>query len=159
MEGPYSTAVESTDVQITTVWVMVCTAFILFMEAGFFLLETGAQRKKNTAHVLFINLASACVALLAWWLFGYAFAFGPVDNHFIAGDGYLFASSRFENFEADHYLLFIFQFAFCVTTTSIVSGAYSERINMHMFLGYCILLSGFIYPVVVAWVWGPGGWL
>lgn len=102
---------------------------------------------------------SACVALLAWWLIGYGFAFGPVDNHFIAGDGKYFASSRFEDIEADHYLQFIFQFAFCTTTTSIVSGSFSERISVHVFLGYCFFLASFIYPVIVAWVWGPGGWL
>jgi len=138
---------------------MVSAAFIFFMEAGFFLLEGGAQRKKNIAHILLINLMSAAVALVFWWFTGFAFAFGPVSNHFIAGEGKFFAGSKFEDYEADYYLMFIFQYAFCTTTTSIVSGSLSERTTVWVFLGYCAFLAGFVYPVVCAWVWSPGGWL
>jgi len=94
--------------QINSVWVLVSTAFIFFMEAGFFLLEGGSARKKNIAHVLLINIMSAAVALMFWWFIGFGFAFGPVTNHFIAGDGHFFAASRFENYDTDYYLLFIF---------------------------------------------------
>jgi Amt family ammonium transporter len=108
MEGENSQTVLTTDMQINSVWVMVSTAFIFFMEAGFFLLEGGSLRKKNIGHVLLKNIMSASVAMLMWWFTGYGFAFGPVSNHFIAGDGHFFASSRFENYEVDHYLAFIF---------------------------------------------------
>lgn len=86
MEGPYSNYVPPTDLQINSVWILVATGFILFMEAGFFLLEAGTQRKKNTTHVLVINLFSMCAAALAWYFTGYAFAFGDNKNHFISGD-------------------------------------------------------------------------
>lgn len=108
MEGEFSKAVLSPDLQINTVWVMVSMAFIFFMEAGFFLLEGGSLRKKNIGHILIKNIMSASVALLMWWFTGYAFAFGNVKTHFIAGDGKLFASSRFEDYDYDHYLAFIF---------------------------------------------------
>lgn len=102
---------------------------------------------------------SLCFALMSWWLTGYGFAFGLNKNHFISGDGRAFASSRLEDFESEKYLEFVFQFAFCTTTTSIVSGSLAERVNVHVFLGYCAFLAGFVYPTVVAWVWCPGGWL
>jgi Amt family ammonium transporter len=92
------------------------------MEAGFFLLEAGAQRKKNTHHVLFINLMSACVALIFWWFTGYAFAFGYNKDEFISGDFRAFAQNKLEDYESNKYIEFIFQFVFCTTTTSIVSG-------------------------------------
>ena len=138
---------------------MVSAAWIFFMEAGFFLLEAGAQRKKNVANIMIMNLMSASVALVMWWFTGYAFGFSDNPTHFIGANGWVFANSWVENIEYDHYIYFFFQFAFCTTTTSILSGAVSERMRLNSFLGYCALVAGFVYPVVTAWAWNAGGWL
>ena len=76
---------------------MVSAAWIFFMEAGFFLLEAGAMRKKNVTSIMVMNLASAAVALIAWWFTGYAFGFGDNINGFIGSNGSVFALSWVEN--------------------------------------------------------------
>eukprot|EP00347_Sterkiella_histriomuscorum_P017006 403351015 len=129
-----------------------------FMVAGFFLLKVGTIRKKNTSHIILLNLMSACLTLLLWWLTGYGFAFGENKNHFISGDERAFASNKFTKNGVMSYL-FVFHFALCTVTTSIVSGSLVERVNVHVFFGYCCFLAGFVYPAVAAWVWSPGGWL
>ena len=87
---------------------MVSAAWIFFMEAGFFLLEAGAQRKKNVGNIMIMNLMSAAVALVMWWFTGYAFGFSDNTNHFIGENGWVFANSWVENLEYDHYINFFF---------------------------------------------------
>ena len=87
---------------------MVSAAWIFFMEAGFFLLEAGAQRKKNVGNIMIMNLMSAAVALVMWWFMGYAIGFSDNPTHFIGQNKWVFAMSWVENIEQDHYLNFFF---------------------------------------------------
>ena len=73
-------------------------------------------------------------------------------------DGKLFASSRFDYFEENYYLLWIFQFSFAATSATIVSGSLAERTQIPAYLAFSTFMTGFIYPVAVSWCWG-GGWL
>jgi Amt family ammonium transporter len=99
---------------------------IFFMQCGFALLECGSVRQKNSTSILIKNLFDACVGCIGFWLVGYAFAFGDVKS-FIGGSPDFFASSGFEKMPEDHYLLWIFHFAFASTSATIVSGSLAER--------------------------------
>jgi len=155
--GAYSDVVYSEREAINAVWVLVSTAMIFFMQCGFALLECGSVRQKNSTSILIKNLFDACVGCIGFWLVGYAFAFGDV-KYFIGGSPYFFASSGFEQMPEDHYLLWIFHFAFASTAATIVSGSLAERTQLNAYILFSFLLTSFIYPVVAAWNWG-GGWL
>jgi len=122
------------------------------MQTGFALLEAGTVRFKNYQNILLKNCMDACIGGLVWWACGYAFAFGNVDGGFI-GKKYFFASGK----DMD-YTMWFFQYAFACTAATIVSGSLAERVQINTYLLFSFFMTGFIYPVVVAWTWG-GGWL
>lgn len=103
------------------------------------------------------NLIVVCIAVLMWWMVGYGLAFADVKK-FIGNDGWYFASAAFEKFEKDNYVRFIYELAFCILVCVLFTGPLAERTRMVAYCGYAFLLSGYIYPVIVAWVWGSG-WL
>jgi len=124
---------------INELLVMVATAFILQMQLGFALIENGQVRSKNSKNILIKNLFDACAGALAFWLFGFGWAFGHVkeQGHFIGLNGGMFASNGFESQDRDvsdsdydhHnlYALWMFQFSFAATSATIVSGSLAER--------------------------------
>ncbi|KAL4224585.1 ammonium transmembrane transporter [Mactra antiquata] len=123
---------------------------ILFMQCGFAFLEAGAVRSKNVTNILIKNLFDSFVSGVAYWLIGYAFAFGE-GNDFI---GYKnFASHELPD---ESYASFFFQYTFAATAATIVSGAVAERCEFLAYFVYSFFITGFIYPVVTHWVWGGG---
>ena len=144
---------------INELLVLVSTAFILQIQLGFAMIENGLVRSKNSKNILIKNLFDASVGGIAFWLFGFGFAFGDSPGGFIMSDGSMFASAHFaDHVEKNFYLLWIFHFSFAATSATIVSGALAERTQLPSYLGFSALMTGFIYPVVVGWCWG-GGWL
>ena len=138
---------------------MVATAFVLLMQLGFALIETGSVRFKNSQNILIKNLFDACNGALAFWLVGFGWAYGrEKEGGFIGTDGRMFASSDFDRLEKNYYLLWIFQYSFAATSATIVSGSLAERTQIPAYLAFSTFMTGFIYPVVVGWCWG-GGWL
>jgi len=103
------------------------------------------------------NLIIACVAAVAWWLCGYGLAYANVHN-FIGQDGWFFASEGFEKMAEDNYIMWVYEFAYVVVCCVFFTGPLGERTTMVAYIFYSIILSAYVYPVVVAWVWG-GGWL
>lgn len=99
----------------------------------------------------------ACAGCLGWWLVGYGLAYSD-NTPFIGGDKRYFAASGFESLPEDNYLLFIFEFSFAATAASIVAGSLAERTQLITYIIFSFLMTSFIYPVVVHWVWGKG-WL
>jgi Amt family ammonium transporter len=84
MEGAYSHYIyATTDEKVSAVWIMTSGIFIFFMEAGFFMLEAGSQRKKNVGMIMIMNLMSAAVGMIMWWFTGYAFGFSHNPTGFI----------------------------------------------------------------------------
>ena len=117
------------------------------------------MRSKNSKNILIKNLFDACAGALAFWLIGFGLAFGhEEEGGFIGTDTGMFASADFAARETNYYLLFIFQFSFAATSSTIVSGSLAERTQLPAYMGFSMLMTGFIYPVVAGWVWG-GGWL
>ena len=151
------------DLQATldNVWILIAAALVLFMQAGFALVEAGLTRAKNVANVMMKNMMDLCFGALAFFAVGFAIAFGgDMDGigKFIGGGGWFLGEGSFTYGNLTPFTFFIFQVAFVATAATIVSGAMAERTHFKSYIAYSIVISAFIYPVVVRWQWG-GGWL
>jgi Amt family ammonium transporter len=148
---------------IETTWVVVAAVFVLFMQAGFLLLEVGFSRMKNAGTVVPKVLANLSVAALCYWAVGFALAFGGAgwfagtEGTFLGtSDGDLFPAMAFSS--AVVPAKFFFQFVFCAVSLAIVWGTTLERIKFGAYLIYAVVFSALIYPVISHWIFG-GGWL
>lgn len=144
---------------IDTVWVLIATTLVFFMQAGFAMVETGFTRAKNASNIIMKNLMDFAVGSLIFWILGFALMFGT-DFNGIIGIGSLFSNFGVEHLELGipKEAFLIFQTVFCATAATIVSGAMAERTKFKSYLIYSFVISAFIYPVVGHWIWG-GGWL
>lgn len=148
---------------VDTVWVIVAAVFVLFMQAGFLLLEIGFSRQKNVGTVVPKVLANLSIAALCYWAVGFALAFGGAG--WFAGthgtflgttNGALFPAMAFS--DATVPAKFFFQFVFCAVSLAIVWGTTLERIKFGAYLIYAVVFSSLIYPIISHWIFG-GGWL
>jgi Amt family ammonium transporter len=132
---------------------------VIFMQAGFALVEAGLTRAKSVANIMMKNLMDFVVGVLVFGAVGFAFAFGS-GNDFIGTSGWFLDPSEFSEGWGNLSLptFFIFQVAFAATAATIVSGAMAERTKFKAYFVYSAIISAIVYPIVVHWVWG-GGWL
>ena len=139
---------------------------VMWMAAGFAMLEAGLVRSKNVTTQLTKNVALFAIAAIMYWLVGFNLMY-PGDGWWISGImGPLFAVTSLEpvGLDAADAALdyasvgsdFFFQLMFCATTASIVSGTLAERIKLWPFLIFTVVLTGFIYPIEASWQWGGG---
>jgi len=158
---------------LDSAWLVLCGALVMFMHAGFAVLETGCCRAKNASNVLMKNLVNVCCGTLGWWSIGWALAYGEQNgNGFIGTDGF-FGFGFYTRDKASGVitpvectsdgcqstmLSWFFQWAFCTAGATIVSGAVAERVKSPTYAAFAFLMTSFIYPMVVASTWG-GGWL
>ena len=156
----YENKVLTTEEALNDLMLMVATMFVFMMQLGFALLESGMVSPKNSKQILIKNVFDAGTTALSFWLLGFGFAFGVQKdgNQFIGTDKRLFASKDFLSQEENVYLQWMWQFTFAATSATIVSGSIAERTQLLTYLCFSALMTGFIYPIVVAWTWG-GGWL
>ncbi len=148
---------------IDTFYFVVCGALVMWMAAGFAMLESGLVRAKNTTEILTKNVALFAIACTMYMVCGYAIMYG--GNVFLTGiaevdvDGVLgdfatredgFTGGSIYSGAAD----FFFQVVFVATAMSIVSGAVAERMKLWAFLIFAVVMTGFIYPMEGAWTWG-----
>eukprot|EP00747_Dinoflagellata_sp_TGD_P160710 gnl/TRDRNA2_/TRDRNA2_178009_c0_seq13.p1 gnl/TRDRNA2_/TRDRNA2_178009_c0~~gnl/TRDRNA2_/TRDRNA2_178009_c0_seq13.p1 ORF type:complete len:473 (+),score=83.54 gnl/TRDRNA2_/TRDRNA2_178009_c0_seq13:103-1521(+) len=151
-------------VSIDAAWTLIAGFLVVFMHAGFAMLETGSCRASSKSYVLMKNLLNICISALCWFVLGYGLAFGDDAGGFIGGSTFfaLHEDHQINGLGTDdmtfHYLYWFFQWAFCATAATIVSGATAERCKLTGFSIYAAVMTLFIYPVVVHWTWG-GGWL
>ena len=133
-------------------------ALVFSMQAGFAMVCAGAVRKKNVQNSMLKNLLDACGAAIAFYAFGYAFAFGNNDptstQKTFIGTSNFFLMNDFTN-----YSFWLFQYAFSAAATTIVAGTLAERCQMAAYLCYSCVLSGWVYPVVVHAIWSHNGFL
>jgi Amt family ammonium transporter len=140
------------------------------------MLEVGSVAAKNTKSILSKNLMDACLGAIFWYFFGYGFAFGEdsgdgwIGKSHFGGAGEGFSVQRLASYTSNTtYTLpetevgslsawWVFQFSFCATAATIVSGAVAERMDIRAYFVYTIVISGLVYPIVAHWAWGPGGW-
>ena len=153
-------AVTAEDVQanLDNVFVLVAAILVIFMQAGFALVEAGLTRAKSVANIMMKNLMDFCAGALAFFAVGYAIAFGSGGNDFFGTGGWFLGDGAFQYGTLTVPVTFIFQVAFAATAATIVSGAMAERTKFKSYFIYSAVISAVIYPVVVHWNWG-GGWL
>ncbi|NET31835.1 MAG: ammonium transporter [Cyanothece sp. SIO1E1] len=163
-----SSLLSSTEMQgaLNTIWVMVATVLVIFMNAGFGMLEAGFCRRKNAVNILAKNLIVFALASIAFWSIGFSLMFGGSGNSFIglggwffSGDATTYGITPFSEGGLAVSVFFLFQAAFAGTAATIVSGAVAERIRFIDFLIFSVLLTGIAYPITGHWIWGQEGWL
>lgn len=150
---------------LDTFYFLVCGALVMWMAAGFTMLEAGLVRSKNTAEILTKNMGLYAIACIMYMLTGYGIMYGEgngiipqlsnllltsTDNsaaEVIASGGETYYSNLSD---------FFFQVVFVATAMSIVSGAVAERMKLWSFFLFAVVLTGFIYPVQGYWKWGGG---
>ncbi|MFP5317697.1 MAG: ammonium transporter [Acidimicrobiia bacterium] len=157
--GAQEAEVLAEDVQtnLDNVFVLVAAILVIFMQAGFALVEAGLTRAKSVANIMMKNLMDFCAGALAFFAVGYAIAFGA-GNDFFGSTGWFLGDGAFQYGTLTVPVTFIFQVAFAATAATIVSGAMAERTKFKSYFVYSIFISGIIYPIVVHWNWG-GGWM
>lgn len=145
---------------INTVWTLVSAALVFGMQAGFVMLEAGFARTKETVNVLMECILDTCLCGVLFWAIGYGFMFSE-GNGFI-GMKWFFLQGTPETFGATGIPIlahWIFQFAFADTCSTITSGAMIGRTGFRGDILYSIGVTGFIYPIIGHWAWGPDGFL
>ncbi|HAE42933.1 MAG TPA: ammonium transporter, partial [Clostridiales bacterium] len=144
---------------INTVWVLVATALVFFMQAGFAMVETGFTRAKNAGNIIMKNLMDFSVGSLVYWFIGFGIMFGS-DIGGLIGSIDIMSTGSYEYLGLDIPLsvFLIFQTVFCATAATIVSGAMAERTKFKAYLIYSFFICLIIYPIAGHWIWG-GGWL
>lgn len=153
---------------MTTLLFLIGGFLVMWMAAGFAMLEAGLVRSKNVTMQLTKNIALFSIAGIMYWLVGFNLMY-PGDGWVVPGYvGMLFSPASLEpvglaaaDASLDYASVgsdFFFQLMFCATTASIVSGTLAERIKLWPFLIFVVVLTGFIYPIEASWQWG-GGWL
>ena len=153
--------VPSLQVTLDNVFILVATALVIFMHAGFVLVEAGLTRAKNAGNIVMKNFVNVAIGIVAFYLVGYAIAFGGALDGlgaYIGGGGWLIGDGAFAYGNLTPFTFFIFQAAFAATAATIVSGAMAERTKFIGYVTYAVVMTAVIYPIVVRWQWG-GGWL
>lgn len=167
-----------TQAAINIMWTVLAGCLVMFMQAGFAMVETGLTRARNVAHTMGMNFLVYSVGILGFWAVGFGLQMGGVGalgsfggdaslNHevsiVIGGQSHgLFGLTGFmlppEMFTAAVVTTFFFQMMFMDTTATIPTGALAERWRFASFLLFSVAVSTIIYPIYANWVWG-GGWL
>ncbi|MBX5442611.1 MAG: ammonium transporter [Solirubrobacteraceae bacterium] len=144
--------------ELNTTWIMVATALVFFMQAGFAFLEIGFSRGKNAGMGIAKILVNFSIASIMWWVIGFAIAFG--GGGWLAGEtGFLFQFGRDlsgESAGSADVGFFIFQTMFVCVSLAIVWGTTIERIKFAAYIAFAIVFAGIIYPLIAHWGWGGG---
>ena len=151
---------------LNTTWVLVAAILVIFMNAGFAMLEAGFCRRKNVVNVLSKNLIVFALTIIAFWAIGFTIMFSGVDNSFAGNQGFFLSSTNPKIYGLEPYpqglpisVFFLFQAAFAGTAATIVSGAVAERIRFVSYAVFSLLLTAIAYPLVGHWIVSPNGWL
>ena len=173
-----NTAAAANTVAINFVWTLVCGFLVMFMQAGFAMVETGFTRAKNAAHTFAMNFMVYGIGMLAYWAVGFALQAGGLGPMTTLGgfDGLshevtvslgghawgLFGGSGFfltgVAYAAPVFTYFLFQMVFMDTAATIPTGAMAERWKFSAFVVFTVFIGALIYPLFANWTWG-GGWL
>jgi Amt family ammonium transporter len=137
---------------LDTFYFLVCGALVMWMAAGFSMLEAGLVRSKNTTEILTKNVALYAIASIMYMVCGYAIMYGgDILLSTITGDGVTGAEEPATYAPSAD---FFFQVVFVATAMSIVSGAVAERMKLWAFLAFAVVMTAFIYPMEGSWTWG-----
>jgi Amt family ammonium transporter len=172
-------AVGHNKISINMVWTLITGFLVMFMQAGFAMVETGFTRAKNASHTMLMNMMVYAIGMLGFWICGFAFMFGGVGQVAALGMGANLNSEVVLNlfgkdfgimgykgfflagpgvYDVAIFTLFLFQMVFMDTAATIPTGAMAERWKFSAFVIYGFFISMVTYPIFGNWVWG-GGWL
>jgi ammonium transporter, Amt family len=165
---------------INFTWTLVAGFLVMFMQAGFALVETGFTRAKNAMHTMSMNFMVYAIGIVGFFVTGFAFSFGGLgtvgvpnlgglatlnneigvtigSTHWglLGGSGFMLAGATYGVGVA---VLFLFQLVFMDTAATIPTGSMAERLRWKPFVIYSLFISAFLYPIFANWAWG-GGWL
>ncbi|AQU84274.1 MULTISPECIES: ammonium transporter [unclassified Halomonas] len=152
---------------LDTFYFLICGVLVMWMAAGFSMLEAGLVRSKNTAEILTKNIALFAIACTMYLLVGYYLMYSSAEGGFIPNLGFLIGGENSVDAvtaggdDAPYYSMradYFFQVVFVATAMSIVSGAVAERMKLWAFLAFAVVMTAVIYPVSGYWTWG-GGWI
>jgi ammonium transporter, Amt family len=145
---------------INTLWVLVSAFLVFGMQVGFTMLEAGFCRSRETVNVLMECIVDTCLCGLLFFAFGFAFMFSH-GNGFIGYHWFFLQDvpATYESTGVAFLAFWLFQFAFADTCSTITSGAMIGRTGFVGDLLYSVAVSGFIYPIIGHWAWGPDGFL
>lgn len=135
---------------LDTIWLLISGCLVMWMAAGFAMLEAGLVRTKNTTAILTKNIALYALACVCYYIIGYNLMYG--DGNSVFGYGIALSGKSIDG----HSLMsdFFFQVVFVATAASIVSGSVAERIKFWPFMFFTLILTSFIYPIQGHWSWG-----
>jgi Amt family ammonium transporter len=172
-------AVGHNKISINIMWTLITGFLVMFMQAGFAMVETGFTRAKNAAHTMLMNMMVYAIGMLGFWIMGFALMFGGVGQVSALGMtanlnnevtinlfGKAFGIAGYKGFflagpgvyDVSVFTLFLFQMVFMDTAATIPTGAMAERWKFISFCIYGFFISMITYPIYGNWVWG-GGWL
>ena len=150
---------------LDTFYFLICGALVMWMAAGFAMLESGLVRSKNTTEILTKNVALYAIASVMYMLVGYHIMYSSPEGGILPSLGLLLGDEHAVDVvaaggeDAPYYSEradFFFQVVFAATCMSIVSGAVAERMKLWAFLAFAVVMTGFIYPIQGFWKWGSG---
>lgn len=147
------------NLELDTMWLLIGSALVFFMQAGFAMVETGMTRAKNAGNIVMKNMMDFACGTPAYWIIGYGIMYGASNAFFGGIDLFsmkLSSQSMFGNVPTWAHM--VFNTMFCATAATIVSGAMAERTKFKTYVIYSIVISALIYPIEGHWIWG-GGWL
>ncbi|GLT27264.1 hypothetical protein SLA2020_022760 [Shorea laevis] len=147
---------ESVTHSINTVYLLFSAYLVFVMQLGFAMLCAGSVRAKNAMNIMLTNVVDAVVGSISYYLFGFAFAFGDSSNPFIGTKFFALKDIPDDTYD---YSFFLYQWAFAIAVAGITSGSIAERTQFSAYLVFSFFLTGFVYPIVVHWVWSTSGWL
>src|SRR5574337_548982 len=166
-------------IAINMMWTLIAGFLVMFMQAGFALVETGFCRAKNASHTMLMNFLVYAIGMTGYWVLGFGLQMGGVGALSTLGNGTAGLDSEFTisllgkdfglfgtkgfflqgiAYDAAIFALFLFQMVFMDTTATIPTGSMAERWKLSAFFIYGFFISMIVYPLYANWVWG-GGWL
>jgi ammonium transporter, Amt family len=145
-------------------FIFICAILVVFMNAGFAMVEAGMCRSKNAVNILMKNLLVFALAASGYWLIGYSLMYGDaIAGSWLFFKGIFFDPTVTAEMVKEGSLVpsvdFFFQVAFAGTAATIVSGLVAERIKFNEFVWFSLILVAFIYPIAGSWKWNSEGWL
>lgn len=147
---------------IDALWVVIASALVFLMQAGFLCLESGMTRSKNSINVAIKNFADFSLSTIVFWIFGFGFMFGTSNGGWFGTDFFVL---DFGAEDPSLTLFFVFQVMFCGASVTILSGIVAERMKLVAYLLVSLIVAGFLYPIAGHWSWanldgsGGSGWL
>ena len=160
-----STALIPVQYGLDTFYFLICGALVMWMAAGFSMLEAGLVRAKNTAEILTKNIVLYALASIMYLLMGYYIMYSSPEGGILPSLGFLIGDEHAVDVvvaggeDAPYYSTradFFFQVVFAATCMSVVSGAVAERMKLWAFIVFAVVMTGVIYPVQGFWKWGGG---